>query len=661
MKKPHRKPVRKNGPAPTPASRRAAPAASGGGAVASLPTGASEARFQAALKAHQNGRIAEAEAGYRTTLDDDPCHPHALNNLAILLKASRRFAEAEDCYHRSMKRAPEDANVPSNLASLLVELDRAGEATAMLRLALSLQPGHSGALFNLGNCLRAADDRSGAMVCYERALRLKPGMAEALANKGDLHRDMTDLTAATECFLAALRLRPDLAAPYNNLGETLKEQGRVDDAIAIFQKGLEAHPKEALMHSNLLFALNYTPSVPPDVSFRVHRHWDERHAAPLLPANRRFANDRTPDRRLRVGYVSPDFCTHSCAYFSESLIREHDRAAVELFLYPSSRRRDAVTQRFQAMADHWHPLPGLTDGEAAALIERDRVDILVDLSGHTCDSRLLVFARKPAPIQVSWLGYPNTTGMAAMDYRFTDAVADPMGTHDRWYSETLVRLPSGFLTFKPIIDAAPSLDIPAYSQGHVTFGSFNNTSKVTADVVRVWSEILKRVPGSRLLLKSRQLGDTATRARYAALFTAQGIGEDRLDLLPRLEPVTNHLRAYDRIDIGLDPFPYNGTTTTCEALWMGVPVVTRAGVGHVARVGASIMTQCGLAELVAGDEADYIATAVALAQDTERLATLRRTMRGRLEAAPLTDYAGQARAVEAAYRRMWQDWLVRTA
>lgn len=612
------------------------------------------------MAAHRNGRLAEAEAGYREVLERDPDHPHVSNNLAILLKVTRRFAEAEGHYRQAMARSPEDANVPSNLASLLVEMERNGDAIAVLHRALALQPGHSGALFNLGNCLRAANDRAGAMRCYEHALRLKPEMAEALANKGDLHRDMADLTAAIDSFMAALRLRPDLAAPYNNLGETLKEQGRLEDAIAVFHKGLEAHPKEALMHSNLLFALNYTPAVPPDVTSRVHRHWGERHAAPLLPADRRFANDRAPDRRLRVGYVSPDFCTHSCAYFSESLIREHDRAQVELFLYPSSRRRDAVTERFQAMADHWRPLPGLTDDEAATLIARDRIDILVDLSGHTCDSRLLVFARKPAPIQVSWLGYPNTTGMAAMDYRLTDAVADPEGAHDRWYTESLVRLPSGFLTFKPVVEAAPETEIPAQRNGHVTFGSFNNTSKVTPEVVRVWAEILKRVPGSRLLLKSRQLGDTATRDRYAALFAARGIGADRFDLLPRLEPVTNHLRAYDRIDIGLDPFPYNGTTTTCEALWMGVPVVSLAGVGHVARVGASILTQCGLSDLVAQDEESYIATAAALAQDRDRLSELRRTMRTRLEASPLTDYAGHARAVEAAYRRMWRDWLART-
>jgi predicted O-linked N-acetylglucosamine transferase (SPINDLY family) len=615
------------------------------------------ALFQRALGAHNARRLDEAEALYREALGHAPWHPHALNNLGILLKSLARFAEAEACYRQAIAVSSDEAHVYSNFGCLFAEQHRDSQAIAVLKRALALRPDYPDALFNLGNCLRNVSDRKGAMAAYLRALLVRPDMAEAHANKGDLHREAADLAAAVDEFVAAIKLNPGLSPPYNNLGEALKEQGRLDEAVSVFREGLEKHPKEALMHSNLLLILNYMPAVPPDLVGRVHAFWGQQHAEPLRPGTRVFAQSRDPDRRLRVGYVSPDFCTHSCSFFSEPLIREHDRNAVELFLYPTSRRQDPATARFKALADHWRPLAGVSDDAATALILEDRIDILVDLAGHTCDTRLLVFARTPAPVQVSWLGYPNTTGMAAMNYRLTDAVADPPGAHDAWYTETLERLPTGFLTFRPVIAAPVQERPPSATAGHITFGSFNNTSKVTPEVVRVWAAIMRQVDGSRMIVKSKQLGDAPTRQRYIRLFAEAGIEAGRIDLLPRLEPVENHLRAYDRVDIALDPFPYNGTTTTCEALWMGVPVVTWAGVGHVARVGASILTHCGLSELVADSEAGYIATAVGLARDPPRLAHLRGTMRQRLEGAPLSDHKAFARAVESSYRRMWRDWL----
>lgn len=664
MKKQKHRPVRKARPTPAPAARAPAATVTPASAPAAVPRPAAgaevDAAFQAAFAAHREGRLDAAEAGYRAVLDAVAGHPHALNNLAILLKATRRHAESEALYRQGIAAEPEATHLRSNLGCLYAERGRDAEAADTLRRALALRPDYPDALFNLGNVLRALGRRDEAMAAYARALLIRPDMAEALANKGDLHKERAELGTAIELFMAALKRRPDLAAPYNNLGEALKEQGRLDEAVIVLQKGVEQHPTEVPMHSNLLFALNYMPNLPPDLIARTHRHWGERHADPLLstvPAA--VPQDPDPDRRLRVGYLSPDFCTHSCAYFSEPLIRAHDRNAVEVFCYHSSRRRDVTTRRFQELADHWRDVAGMEDAAVAALIARDRIDILVDLAGHTCDGRLLVLARRPAPVQATWLGYPNSTGMRAVDFRLTDAVADPPGAHDRWYTERLVRLPQGFLAFQPVIAAEALETPPSAAAGHVTFGSFNNTSKVTPEVVRVWAAVLDRVPGSRLLLKSRQLGDGFTRERLAARFAAHGVGPDRLELLARIDPVANHLRAYDRIDIGLDPFPYNGTTTTCEALWMGVPVVTLAGVGHVARVGASLLTQCGLPELIATDEAGYVETAAALAGDPARLAGLRRGMRARLAASPLTDYTGFARRMEAAYRAMWRDRLGR--
>lgn len=617
--------------------------------------------FSAALVAHRSGRTAEAEAGYRAVLDREPGHPHANNNLGILLRSARRWDDAIACYRRAIAAAPEDAGVRGNLGCLLSDLGHAKEAVSLLASALALRPDYAEGLFNFSTALRTLGNPAAGQRACERAVRVRPDFPEAHANLGDFLKGGGELSVAVEHFQVALRLRPTMIEALNNLGETLKEQGRIAEAVDAFQTGIAAHPDHALIHSNLVFALHYTPEVSPDILHRAHVTWGERHARPLIPAAPAFPNDRSPDRRLRVGYVSPDFCTHSCAFFSEPLLRAHDRSAVELFCYPTSRRQDATTVRFQSLADRWSPLVGMNDEAAAALIRQDQVDILVDLAGHTGDSRLLVFARRPAPVQVSWLGYPDTTGLPVMDFRITDGIADPMNGTDRWHTERLVRLPGGFLAFQPALPVLPEPEPPSRAVGHVTFGSFNNLSKVSPAVVRVWADILKQVPGSRLIVKSKPLGDEPTRERYARLFESHGVSRDRVDLLTRIDPAANHFRAYDRIDIALDPFPYNGTTTTCEALWMGVPVITLLGTHHVARVGASLLVQCGLLELVAGDEGDYVRRAVALAQDPERLAALRVGMMDRLKTSSLTDYAGFARKMEAAYRAMWRDWLARGA
>lgn len=633
--------------------RQAGPAATNAPARA---TGVA-ALFSRALTDHQAGRLDAAEAGYDAVLTLDPGHANALNNLAVMRRRQRRFDEALGLYRKALERAWDDPAMHSNMGCVLVDLRRDADAVKAMKSAVALRPDYAEAWFNLGNCLRSLHAKADAVRAYRRAIVANPMIAEPYACLGDFHRDEGALGQAVDSYVAAIKRRPDMVEALNNLGEALKDQARLGDAGNIFQEGMRHHPDNALVHGNLLFLLHYSTGITPEAMYRAHVEWNERHAAPLLPAAPHAVAGRDPGRRLRVGYVSPDFVTHSCAYFSEPLLSAHDPAAVEVFCYPTTDRRDRTTERFQALAAGWRPLAGLDDEAAAAAIRQDRVDILVDMAGHTGSNRLLVFARKPAPIQVTWLGYPDTTGMTAIDYRFTDAIADPPGVADTYASERLVRLDGGFLAFRPVIDLPLAPTPPSAGNGYVTFGSFNNLTKTPAEVVRVWSEILKQAPGSRLILKSRALGDPPTKQRYAQMFAAHGVAPDRVDLLTRIDPVENHLRAYDRIDIGLDPFPYNGTTTTCEALWMGVPVITWLGAHHVARVGGSLLTHCGLEELVAHDEADYIARAVALAGDPGRLLTLRQGMRTRLEASPLTDHIGFARRVEAAYRRFWRDWL----
>ncbi len=616
--------------------------------------------FTTALARHKEGNLAQAESLYRAVLAEKPDHPFANNNLAILLRAQRRWEEAVACYRRALSGTPEDAQIYNNLTCVLSDMGLDAQAARVGMLALSLRPDYAEAWFNLGNIFRTLGAIDEAKRAYHRAIRLKPDMGEAYSNLGDVHKSATELTQAAECYCTALRLQPHLPQPYANLGELRKEQGRVTEAITLLQQGLEQHPYLPVLHSNLLFALHYSPHVPPEVIFRAHRHWGQRHATLLPPGEKpSFTNERNPDRRLRIGYVSPDFCNHAVSCFLEPLLRGHDRSVVEIFCYPTSRRSDDITARFQAITGHWFPLTGLSDEEAVERIRADAIDILVDVAGHTCDCRPLIFARRAAPVQVTWLGYPNGTGMAAMDYRLTDAIADPPGVTDRWHMEKLIRLENGFLCFRPARDTGFSPDLPACRNGHITFGSFNNNAKISPEVVAIWSELLHRVPAARLVLKSRSFADPATHARYSALFVAQGITPDRIELRQQDQDQSDHLRAYDGIDIALDPFPYSGTTTSCEALWMGVPVVTLQGSHHVARVTSSILHRCGLDDLVATNAQAYIDIAAKLAAEMERLASLRRGLRERLQGSPLCDCDGFAAQVEQAYRRMWRIWVER--
>ncbi len=423
-----------------------------------------------------------------------------------------------------------------------------------------------------------------------------------------------------------------------------------------YHRALALKPDYAEAHGNLIFMMNYDARFSQKDIFAESRRWNEIHAAPYREHERTHASDRDPDRRLRVGYLSPNFREHSVSYFADPLIAGHDRRSFEVFCYAQVIKPDTRTERFRDLADVWRSTVGLTDATVAERIREDGIDILVDLAGYTGENRLLVFAARPAPVQVSWLGYPNTTGLSAMDYRLTDAIADPEGADDTLYSETLVRLPNGFLCFTPAGDAPDIGGSPALSNGHVTFGSFNHLPKVSPEVVETWAQILERVPGSRLLLKSHPLADAATRDRYLDMFATHGIDARRVELFSWIASKSGHLGAYDRVDIGLDPFPYNGTTTTCEALWMGVPVVTLRGERHSGRVGASLLTRMDLVDLIAETKDAYVETAVGLAKAPDRLSGFRTELRQRMKGSPLCDGDTFARDVEAVYREMWRYW-----
>ncbi len=445
--------------------------------------------------------------------------------------------------------------------------------------------------------------------------------------------------------------RPELQA---NLARALLEAGRTEEGIALLRTAVQGMPDHAAAHSNLLFRLHQQADIAPPSLFAEHLEWARRHTS-AIPVRTDHPNDPDPDRRLRVGYVSPDLRRNSVAYFIESLLDGHDLQAVETFGYANVEYPDEVTDRLKDKFCRYRSIYGLDDSAAARLIENDQIDILVDLAGHVGDNRLLVMARRPAPIQATYLGYPNTTGMDAIDYRLTDAVAD-LPHFQCHYTERLLMLPDGFLCYRPPDFAPDVTPLPAARTGRITFGSFNNSAKINPRMVELWSAILANAPGSHLLLKIKGGDEPSVREHFSMPFTQGGLPADRICIVGWRCPV-EHLSLYNQVDIALDTYPYNGTTTTCEALWMGVPVVTLIGVdSHLSRVGLSILTRLKLEFFAAATPREYVAKAVSLAQNLDALARIRSSMRARIATSGLCHARAFARQVEEAYRHIWRTW-----
>ncbi len=600
------------------------------------------------------GKLDEAVVAYRKALELNPDHAKAHNNLGSALTNQGKLEDAVAAYRKALELKPDYADAHNNLGNARRDQGKLEEAVAAYRKALELQPDYVPAHINLGNALTNQGELEEAVAAYRKALELKPDHADAHYNLGIALKEQGKLDEAVVAYRKALELKPDHAAAHNNLGNALKNQGKLDEAVVAYQRALELKPDHADAHSNLLSCMNYDTQTSQQEILAESRRWDEIHAVPSAADERRHPNNRNADRRLRVGYVSPDFREHSVSYFLDPVIAGHDRRSFEVFCYAEVAKPDNKTARFRGLSDGWCSTVGMTDAAVAERIRADDIDILVDLAGHTANNRLLVFAERPAPVQVTWLGYPNTTGLSAMDYRLTDAIADPEGEADALHTEILVCLPNGFLCYAPVADAPEIGGTPALTTGHVTFGSFNNLAKVTPEVVETWARVLHRIPKSRLVIKSWPLADEEPRKRYLEMFGAHGIDAGRVELCSWIASKSGHLGAYNRVDVGLDPFPYNGTTTTCEALWMGVPVITLRGDRHSGRVGASILTRVNLAGCMAETKAVYVEKAVALANDLDRLSEFREGLRNRMRESPLCDSDAFTRDVEAAYREMWR-------
>jgi len=603
------------------------------------------------LALQEQGRPAEAEDVLRRVLVRHPDHVNALYNLGNLLGACGRPEEAIAVYRRAVALAPDFAEAHANLGAALRTCGRYEEALTALRQAVALTPTLPGLYTHLGAAQQALGRIDEAVAHYRRALERTPDDPDGLYNLGSCLKSQAHLGEAEQLLRRALALAPEHAEARLNLGNVLRAQGRVDEAIRQYRAVLRAAPDHRAAHSNLLLALNYAPMHTPEAVYAEHCAWAEQHTGPL-PPRPRIRHDGS--RRLRIGYVSPDFREHSVAYFIEPVLRSHDRSRFTVFAYAQVPRPDATTERLRACVDTWHDVTRMNDAAVADRIRADAIDVLVDLAGHTGDNRLGVFGQRPAPVQISYLGYPNTTGLAAMDYRLTDAHADPENESDPCYSETLIRLDPCFLCYRAPAESPGVAPPPNQQKGAITFGSFNALPKLTEEVLATWAEILRRVPGARLLLKSPSFEDAQTRERYRRLFDAAPLARERITLHGFVPDTAAHLALYHEVDIALDPFPYNGTTTTCEALWMGVPVVSLAGRRHAARVGLSILTQVGLADLCAETKAAYIEHAVRLAADRNRLPALRSALRDRMRTSPLCDARRFTRHLEHVYQDLVQ-------
>ncbi|MBF0180284.1 MAG: tetratricopeptide repeat protein [Magnetococcales bacterium] len=617
----------------------------------------------------------EAEGLYQAILQAAPGHPEACHGLGVMAVRQGRVeaaiawltraleADPGAEHHRiafidtllgaweEVRRLPEAARLFANLGVLLHDRGRDHEAETALREAVALRPDYALAHYNIGVVLHERERPEEAESAFRAAIRLQPEHAQAHSNLGVLLHERHAPIEAEAALREALRLKPDYAEAWSNLANTLTVQCRLDEAEACCRQALALQPDGALAMSNLLFAMLYHPDRSLESLRALHMEYDARFIRPVTPEAPRRPVSLDPERVLRVGYVSRDFGNHSIRGFLEPLLAGHDKRRVAVHLYADGTREDEVTRRYRGYADHWVATSGMSDQELAARVREDGIDLLVDLSGHTARNRLRMFARKPAPVSVTWM-YGFTTGVSAIDYLLTDALTDPPGA-EALYVERLWRVPAPALAYRPHEGMGEVSRLPALERGYVTFGTLGRSLRHNDRVVRAWATILGRVPGARLVIHSANYRDATLRAALYDRFAALGIDRERLDI-GFSSPPWETLRG---MDIALDGFPLSAGITLAEPLYMGVPVVClteRFAGGGLGRV---ILTMLGHPEWLARSEEEYVDLAVSLAADPPRLARLRAGLRETMRHSPLMDEAGFARKVEEAYRAMWRAWL----
>lgn len=626
--------------------------------------------FERALAEHRAGRLPQAGQLYGEVLRQEPRHEQATFLVAAIALEAGQLAEAVEALTSLVERCPQNAVYWTNLGEALRRQGGFEPAANALSRAVALRPDLAHAHFNLGLVLQQLGEPGLSLQAFERAAALNPGSAalqHALKSALEpetalgLHQrslalvELSRFDEALQAAERALALEPGSAALHTGRAAALVELGRLDEGISEYRAAVALDPQDYLAHSNVVFLSAFQPGVSAQALLDEARAWAQRHAEPLAKHRRPHPNSREAERRLRVGYVSSNFNQHCQARFTLPLLEHHDRQRFELFAYASQARSDEVTAELRSHFEHWHDISKLDAAKAAELIREHGIDILVDLTLHMATTTLHVFACKPAPVQIAWLAYPGTTGLATMDYRVTDRHLDPPELPSQPYAEESLVLPDTFWCYgagKEVPDVSPA---PALGRGHVTFGSLNAFWKLNPSTLRLWARVLKAVPDSRLLLLAPE---GAARARVLEVLRGEGVDERRIEFASR-RPRNDYLKLYQRIDIGLDSLPYNGHTTSLDAFFMGVPVVTLVGETVVGRAGLCQARNLELPELIADTPEAFVAAAVRLAADRDRLVELRAGLRERLQRSALSDAPRFAANLEAAYRQAWRHWCER--
>jgi predicted O-linked N-acetylglucosamine transferase (SPINDLY family) len=610
-------------------------------------------QLRRARKLLESGRLAEAESSYRSILVANPRSGESLHMLGIIAIHRGQFENAIELITGAVEVDPADAQACNSLGFALERSGKTHSAVEIYRRACGLSPSNSLFLSNLGNALQASGElQESAFVC-RKAIEADPNYAPAYNNLGMGLVGLGQYDEAAEAFRNATRINPNLAEAYVNRANALRQIGQIDEAVNAYREAMRLQPGNAAIHGALVFALCFHPNCSAAAILAEARRWDQFHARSARKFIQPHRNVRDPDRRLKIGYVSGDLRAHAVGFALLPWFPFHDRAGFEIFCYSNNAQAaDEVSQKLRGYSDHWLDIAPISDGELADRIRVDEIDILVDLSLHTAGNRLISFAMEPAPVQITYLGYCSTTGVEAMHYRFSDPFIDPPGQDSSIYSEKTIRLPRTYWCYQPRYDMPDVSSLPSEANGYITFGCLNQFAKVSSAALESWRQILLKVPRSRLLLHA-----PAGRHLDAVMadFAREGISTERIEFVPR-QSWDQYLRMLARIDIGLDPFPYNGGITTCDTLMMGVPVVALRGETSTGRGGRSILANVGLPDLVGDSPQEYVRIATDLAASTHHLAELRCTLRERMKSSPLMNGRQFARDIEAAYRAVWQDW-----
>jgi len=606
--------------------------------------------FQSAIQHHQAGRLREAEAAYRQIVAADPTRADAWQRLGILLHQTNRTPQAIEALTQATNLNPTAPDFQSNLGTVLAAAGRWSQALDAFNRALKLGANFPETHNNLGNVLRELGKAPESVAAYRQAVRLRPIYPDAWHSLGVLLRAMNDLDAAEDAFTRAVSQRPNWPEALNNLAGVFQDTRRVDQAIDLFRRAI-ALSNNPRIWDNLLLALHGQDGITLQALQEEHARWNAACALPLAQLPPVHVNDLSAHRRLRIGYISPDFREHPVGRLLLPVLENHDHSHFEIACYSDVRRPDAITDRVRLAADQWIDASSFSDDALAQRIQQDHIDILVDLTLHTANNRLLVFARKPAPVQITWAGYPGSTGLTTIDFRLSDPHLDPPAEkRDSYYSEKTLLLPNCFWCFDPQTPEPLVNDLPATRNGYITFGCLNQFAKITDATLNRWATILNRLPNSRLLLiapAGRARTDLSNHPASTGFNPAHITFADR-------QPRPDYLKLYHQIDICLDTHPYPGHTTTIDALWMGVPVITLPGQTPVSRGGLSILTQLGLTHCIAHTDQAFTQIAINLATDLNHLATLRSTLRSRLMESPIADCRQFTSDVESAIRFAWQ-------